>query len=107
MGRLSAADSSCRRARERRTAMPRKAHKNGARHGDSNLAGLSGFVICESLIDQMVELSRLNVGLNLAVPHEVIEFGEPRPEFGKFLGRQIADSLFQLFEFAHGSILRS
>src|ERR1700730_14756762 len=94
----STADSSCPRAPDLRRATPHTAPKTGAKRSDSNLSGLPCLIVRKRFVHQPVQFSALRVGPDLPIPHDVVELDKPRAELRQFLGREIADSLFEFFQ---------
>ena len=58
-------------------------------------------MVAKGFIGDGIQLARLHVSLDLAIPCSCIKLGEPPPKLCKFLSRETADSLLEGFEFTH------
>ena len=60
-------------------------------------------MIAKSFIGECVELPRLYVSLDLAIPFASVKLSEPLPKLREFLSRESRDSLLEGFEFPHAT----
>jgi hypothetical protein len=58
-------------------------------------------MVAKSFIGEGIQLARLHVSLDLAIPCSSIKLGEPPPKLCEFLSRETGDSLLEGFEFTH------
>ena len=58
-------------------------------------------MISKCFFRERVELSRFNVGLELAVPKSAIELDEPAAKFRQLVRRKLRDLLLETFNFTH------
>jgi hypothetical protein len=69
----------------------------------SKTCGLTGGVFTEGLLGKVVELSGLNITLDLAVPRRPVLFQEPVTKLRKLIQGERLDLLLDPLDLAHGA----
>lgn len=82
-----------------------KETRKRARRGASNGLGFAGRVLPQRFIGEGIELARLNVLLELAIPRGPVKRQKPVPKLCKFLRGKALDLVLNAFDVAHDTSL--
>ena len=69
--------------------------------GVSKGFGFAGGVLPQRFVGEGIELPRLNVALQLTIPHFPVKIQKPLPELRKFLRGQFPNLVLDSINFAH------